>query len=137
MNVLTRLVQREELERRDVYLVLIDFLAREVLEPFDVMRQRLESVSKRWDGRDLNQITDRVTAAPRIPSLLYQYLPTLSLPTHSFLLPHTYTYAMSARTDTEATQNQLSSGITADSLAETIRSRLDAAHVDIQDLSGG
>ncbi|KAM0719044.1 hypothetical protein Q7P37_004949 [Cladosporium fusiforme] len=44
---------------------------------------------------------------------------------------------MSARTDTEATQNQLSSGITADSLAETIRSRLDAAHVDIQDLSGG
>lgn len=43
---------------------------------------------------------------------------------------------MSARTDSEATQNQLSSGITADSLAATIRDRLDAAHVDIHDLSG-
>ncbi|KAL1590744.1 hypothetical protein WHR41_00546 [Cladosporium halotolerans] len=48
-------------------------------------------------------------------------------------IPH----IMSAQTDTEATQNQLSSGITADSLAATLRSKLDAAHVDIQDLSGG
>jgi hypothetical protein len=44
---------------------------------------------------------------------------------------------MSARTDTEATQNQLSSGITADSLGEALKTRLEASHVDIQDLSGG
>lgn len=44
---------------------------------------------------------------------------------------------MSARTDTEATQNQLSSGITADSLDATLRAKLNAAHVEIQDLSGG
>ncbi|KAM0705004.1 hypothetical protein Q7P35_007791 [Cladosporium inversicolor] len=44
---------------------------------------------------------------------------------------------MSAQTDTEATQNQLSSGITADSLGEALKTRLEASHVDIQDLSGG
>jgi len=49
----------------------------------------------------------------------------------------THIPTMSARTDTEATQNQLSSGITADSLGEALKTRLEASHVDIQDLSGG
>ncbi|KAK8206925.1 hypothetical protein M8818_004760 [Zalaria obscura] len=44
---------------------------------------------------------------------------------------------MSARTDVEATQNQLSSGITADTLRETLIHKLEATHVDIVDLSGG
>jgi hypothetical protein len=44
---------------------------------------------------------------------------------------------MSARTDNEATQNQLSSGVTVDSLGEALKTRLEASHVDIQDLSGG
>jgi hypothetical protein len=44
---------------------------------------------------------------------------------------------MSARTDTEATQNQRSSGVTVDSLGDALKTRLDASHVDIQDLSGG
>lgn len=57
--------------------------------------------------------------------------------THLTMLSSTHTYTMSARTDTEATQNQLSSGITADSLGAALKTRLDASHVDIQDLSGG
>ncbi|KAI4730399.1 hypothetical protein E4T49_01849 [Aureobasidium sp. EXF-10728] len=44
---------------------------------------------------------------------------------------------MSARTDVEATQNQLSSGVTPESLKATLFEKLDAQHVDIQDLSGG
>jgi len=47
------------------------------------------------------------------------------------------THTMSARTDNEATQNQLSSGVTVDSLGEALKTRLEASHVDIQDLSGG
>jgi hypothetical protein len=43
---------------------------------------------------------------------------------------------MSARTDEEAEQNQASSGITPDSLGHTLREKLGAEHVDIQDLSG-
>jgi len=43
---------------------------------------------------------------------------------------------MSARTDTEAASNQASSGITPDSLGATLREKLEASHVDIQDLSG-
>jgi hypothetical protein len=43
---------------------------------------------------------------------------------------------MSARTDAEAEQNQASSGITPDSLGHTLREKLGAEHVDIQDLSG-
>ena len=54
---------------------------------------------------------------------------TISSPTH--------THTMSARTDNEATQNQLSSGVTVDSLGEALKTRLEASHVDIQDLSGG
>jgi hypothetical protein len=53
------------------------------------------------------------------------------------LFPLQHIHKMSARTDTEATQNQLSSGITADSLGEALKTRLEASHVDIQDLSGG
>ncbi|KAG9543884.1 hypothetical protein KCU77_g8982, partial [Aureobasidium melanogenum] len=44
---------------------------------------------------------------------------------------------MSARTDVEATQNQLSSGVTPESLKATLFEKLEAQHVDIQDLSGG
>ncbi|CAK4002694.1 bola domain-containing [Lecanosticta acicola] len=44
---------------------------------------------------------------------------------------------MSARTDAEAEQNQLSSGITPDTLETTLRDKLEASHVDIADLSGG
>ncbi|KAH0290279.1 bola-like protein [Aureobasidium namibiae CBS 147.97] len=44
---------------------------------------------------------------------------------------------MSARTDVEATQNQLSSGVTPESLKATLFEKLEAHHVDIQDLSGG
>lgn len=43
---------------------------------------------------------------------------------------------MSARTDAEAEQNQLSSGITPDTLTIKLKEKLDASHVDIADLSG-
>lgn len=43
---------------------------------------------------------------------------------------------MSARTDIEAEQNQMSSGITPDTLSATLKEKLDAVHVDIADLSG-
>lgn len=43
---------------------------------------------------------------------------------------------MSARTDAEAEQNQLSSGITPDTLTTKLKEKLDASHVDISDLSG-
>ncbi|KAF1817923.1 bola-like protein [Dissoconium aciculare CBS 342.82] len=44
---------------------------------------------------------------------------------------------MSARTDEEAAENQASSGVTSESLTNTLREKLGAEHVDIQDLSGG
>jgi len=44
---------------------------------------------------------------------------------------------MSARTDSEAEQNQASSGITPEALSAKISHKLEAEHVDIQDLSGG
>lgn len=43
---------------------------------------------------------------------------------------------MSARTDTEAEQNQMNSGVTPETLESTLREKLDASHVDIADLSG-
>lgn len=43
---------------------------------------------------------------------------------------------MSARTDSEATQNQASSGVTPDTLRATLVQKLEAQHVDIVDLSG-
>lgn len=43
---------------------------------------------------------------------------------------------MSARTDTEAEQNQATSGITPDILGATLKEKLAATHVDIADLSG-
>ena len=43
---------------------------------------------------------------------------------------------MSARTDMEADQNQASTGITPDTLGATLKQKLEALHVDIQDLSG-
>lgn len=43
---------------------------------------------------------------------------------------------MSARTDTEAAETQNSTGITPDTLAATLKEKLAAQHVDIQDLSG-
>ncbi|KAF7192757.1 putative bolA-like protein C8C9.11 [Pseudocercospora fuligena] len=44
---------------------------------------------------------------------------------------------MSARTDLEAEQTQASTGITPDTLSQTLREKLDAVYVDIADLSGG
>lgn len=43
---------------------------------------------------------------------------------------------MSARTDAEAEQNQLNSGVTPDTLRATLQEKLEAVHVDIADLSG-
>lgn len=43
---------------------------------------------------------------------------------------------MSARTDAEAESNQASSGVTPQSLADTLRAQLGATHVDIHDMSG-
>ena len=43
---------------------------------------------------------------------------------------------MSARTDVEAEQNQISSGVTPEDLTATLKDKLDASHVDISDLSG-
>jgi len=43
---------------------------------------------------------------------------------------------MSARTDTEASQTQASTGITPESLGATLKEKLGAEYVDIQDLSG-
>ncbi|CAD0018384.1 unnamed protein product [Aureobasidium pullulans] len=42
---------------------------------------------------------------------------------------------MSARTDVEAVQNQHSSGVTPETLKATLIEKLEAQHVDIQDLS--
>ncbi|KAK3674589.1 hypothetical protein LTR78_005675 [Recurvomyces mirabilis] len=44
---------------------------------------------------------------------------------------------MSARTDTEADATQATTGITPDTLSTTLKDKLGASHVDIQDLSGG
>ena len=52
------------------------------------------------------------------------------------LRKHTLSGNMSARTDVEAEQNQASSGITPEALESTLKNKLDASHVDIQDLSG-
>ncbi|XTI86331.1 bola protein [Cenococcum geophilum] len=47
------------------------------------------------------------------------------------------TPTMSARTDDEATQVQVSSGITPDTLRYRLIEKLDATHVQIEDMSGG
>ncbi|KAF4554531.1 BolA-like protein 2 [Elsinoe fawcettii] len=44
---------------------------------------------------------------------------------------------MSARTDAEATNVQATSGVTPDMLRATLVERLNAVHVEIEDLSGG
>ncbi|TKA83122.1 hypothetical protein B0A55_00901 [Friedmanniomyces simplex] len=44
---------------------------------------------------------------------------------------------MSARTDTEAQETQAATGITPSTLSTIIKTKLEASHVDIQDLSGG
>ncbi|KAI7303892.1 hypothetical protein KC315_g15420 [Hortaea werneckii] len=44
---------------------------------------------------------------------------------------------MSARTDAEATNNQLSSGVTPEHLQTVLKDKLEAQHVEIADLSGG
>ena len=43
---------------------------------------------------------------------------------------------MSARTDTEAAQNQASTGVTPATLKATLEHKLEASQVDIEDLSG-
>ncbi|KAK5725663.1 hypothetical protein LTR15_003853 [Elasticomyces elasticus] len=44
---------------------------------------------------------------------------------------------MSARTDVEAQETQATTGVTPDTLGATLKEKLEASHVDIQDLSGG
>ncbi|KAI9654370.1 MAG: hypothetical protein M1821_006686 [Bathelium mastoideum] len=44
---------------------------------------------------------------------------------------------MSARTDVEATENQASTGITPETLRVKLVEKLEAQHVQIEDLSGG
>ncbi|EGP86700.1 unnamed protein product [Zymoseptoria tritici ST99CH_3D1] len=44
---------------------------------------------------------------------------------------------MSARTDAEAEQNQITSGVTPDTLTSSLKEKLEATHVEIMDLSGG
>ncbi|KAG8628637.1 hypothetical protein KVT40_002502 [Elsinoe batatas] len=44
---------------------------------------------------------------------------------------------MSARTDSEAMEVQATSGVTPDSLRTTLVEKLQATHVEIEDLSGG
>lgn len=43
---------------------------------------------------------------------------------------------MSARTDTEAATTQATTGVTPESLRQTLITQLDATHVDIEDMSG-
>lgn len=55
-------------------------------------------------------------------------------------LPRARSFAMStgaAETDTQAENVASTSGITASSLQQTLKERLDAEHVDIEDMSGG
>ncbi|KAK3649987.1 hypothetical protein LTR56_006574 [Elasticomyces elasticus] len=44
---------------------------------------------------------------------------------------------MSARTDVEAQETQATTGVTPNTLGATLKEKLEASHVDIQDLSGG
>ncbi len=44
--------------------------------------------------------------------------------------------SMSARTDLEAEKTQASTGVTPSTLTTTLKHKLEASHVDIQDLSG-
>ncbi|KAK1050721.1 hypothetical protein LTR74_016974 [Friedmanniomyces endolithicus] len=44
---------------------------------------------------------------------------------------------MSARTDHEAEKTQATTGVTPSTLSATLKHKLEASHVDIQDLSGG
>jgi len=44
---------------------------------------------------------------------------------------------MSARTDVEAASSAASSGITPDTLKKSLVEKLEATHVDVQDMSGG
>ncbi|KAK0263948.1 hypothetical protein B0A54_02546 [Friedmanniomyces endolithicus] len=44
---------------------------------------------------------------------------------------------MSSRADLEAEKTQASTGVTPSTLTATLKAKLEASHVDIQDLSGG
>ncbi|KAK5172383.1 bola protein [Cryomyces antarcticus] len=44
---------------------------------------------------------------------------------------------MSARTDAEASEVQYSTGVTPETLKTTLIQKLEASHVDVEDLSGG
>jgi len=44
---------------------------------------------------------------------------------------------MAAKTDTEAALEASSSGVTPSSISETLKKKLGATHVDIEDMSGG
>lgn len=50
--------------------------------------------------------------------------------------PHHHA-AMAAPTDTAAAETANTSGITTDTLTSTLKSKLDASHVEIEDMSGG
>jgi stress-induced morphogen len=44
---------------------------------------------------------------------------------------------MAAETDTQAAANATSSGITPESLMETLKTKMNVQHIDIEDMSGG
>jgi hypothetical protein len=82
-------------------------------------------------------IDERVASAPGTlvePKLLSDLSTSFVRSVHHFICIESET--MSARTDEEAEQVQASSGITPESLSKTLRSKLEAEHVDISDLSG-
>ncbi|USP75242.1 hypothetical protein yc1106_02516 [Curvularia clavata] len=61
---------------------------------------------------------------------LYKTLDTLAINPED-------TKAMSARTDAEATNVQVTSGVTMEGIKKKLEEGLDATHVEIEDLSGG
>jgi stress-induced morphogen len=44
---------------------------------------------------------------------------------------------MAAETDTQAAANAEAAGVTADSLMDTLKSKMNIQHIDIEDMSGG
>ena len=60
---------------------------------------------------------------------LYKTLDTLAINLEK-------TEAMSARTDAEATNVQVTSGVTMEGIKKKLEDGLDATHVEIEDLSG-
>lgn len=80
------------------------------------------------------QQSTKYTQPPPCPSHFRLHIP---IPPNPKSIPRVRIFqTMSARTDTEATNTQLTSGVTPDTLKSTIQTKLEASHVEIVDLSG-